>query len=162
MRSSKAQDTSSRKAPEPKLEKGGYGVAWLQSEAGGEGHVLREEPNGKPVERHPFDLEERTARFGEQAILLCKRVPSGPGNDRIIDQLVGSATSVGANYCEANEAVSKRDFRFSISRCKKEAKEAGHFLRMAATAEPSLTDEARRLFREARELQLIFSAMHRK
>ena len=112
--------------------------------------------------RHPFDLEERTARFGESIIAFCKKIPRGPNNDRLIDQLVGCGTSVGANYCEANEAVSRNDFRHTVSHCKKEAKEAGFFLRMVAASDPSLAEEARALYREAKELRLIFASMYRK
>jgi four helix bundle protein len=109
----------------------------------------------------PFDLEERTARFGEAVIKFCKKIPRGPDNDRIINQLVGSGTSVGANYCEADEAVSKKEFINKIGTCKKEAKEAKFFLRMAATSEPSLKNEARTLWREAKELHLIFAKIFR-
>ena len=109
----------------------------------------------------PFDLEERTAKFGEAVITFCKKIPRGPDNDRIIDQLVGSGTSVGANYCEADEAVSKKEFINKIGTCKKEAKEAKFFLRMAATSEPSLRNEARPLWREAKELHLIFAKIFR-
>jgi four helix bundle protein len=112
-------------------------------------------------ERHPFDLEERTSRFGEEIIRFLKRVPHGPDNNRLIDQLVGSATSVGANYCEANEGVSKKDFRNSIGRCKKEAKESKFFLPMIAASEASLAVDARRLYREAKELHLIFASIYR-
>src|SRR6266446_4167418 len=82
--------------------------------------ILKEESNAGTRSRHPFDLEERTARFGEAIIRFAKKIPRGPGNDRLIDQLVGCGTSVGANYCEANGHVSKKDFTHSISRCKKE------------------------------------------
>ena len=111
--------------------------------------------------RHPFDLEERTARFGEAVIRFLKKVPRGPNNDRLIDQLSGCGTSVGANYCEANEGVSKKDFRNIIGRCVKEAKETKFFLRMIATSEPVLAAEARQLFREAKELHLIFATIFR-
>jgi four helix bundle protein len=114
------------------------------------------------TERHPFDLEERTARFGEAVIRFLKKVPRRPHNDRLIDQLTGCGTSVGANYCEANEGVSKKDFRNIISRCRKEAKESKFFLRMIAAAEPELAGEARTLFREAKELHLIFCSIYRK
>jgi four helix bundle protein len=117
-------------------------------------------PNDGPA-RHPFDLEERTARFGEAIIRFAKRIPRGPTNDRLIDQIVGCGTSLGANYCEANEGVSKKDFRCIIGRCRKEAKETKFFLRMIAAAEPTLAPEARELFREAKELHLIFCAMFR-
>lgn len=114
-----------------------------------------------PVARHPFDLEERTARFGETIVRFAKKIPRHPANDRLTDQLVGCGTSVGANYCEANEGVSKKDFRFTIGRCKKESKETKFFLRMVAAAEPHLAAEARDLFREAKELHLIFCKMYR-
>ena len=120
--------------------------------------VLREDE----PERHPFDLEERTARFGEAVIRLLKKVRRDPGNNRLIDQLTGCATSVGANYCEASEKTSKRDFRNSVSRCAKEAKETKFFLRMLAAAEPSLAGEAREIWREAKQIHLIFCSMLRK
>jgi four helix bundle protein len=108
----------------------------------------------------PYDLQERTAQFGEAIIRFCKSMPRSPVNNRIIDQLVGCGTSIGANYCEADNSVSKKDFRNRIGTCQKEAKETKHFLRMAATAEPELAEEARRLWREARELHLIFCSIH--
>jgi four helix bundle protein len=132
----------------PELESGGW--------------VLNEAVTRASSGRHPFDLEERTARFGEAIIRFVKKIPRGPGNDRIIDQLVGCGTSVGANYCEANESYSKRDFLHSISRCSKEAHESKLFLRMAAGAEPKLVKEARILYREANELHLIFASIYRK
>jgi four helix bundle protein len=116
----------------------------------------------KGATRHPFDLEERTALFGEAIISFLKRIPRGPHNDRLIDQLTGCGTSVGANYCEANEGVSKKDFRNIIGRCRKEAKETKFFLRMIVAAEPTLSDEARVLYREAKELHLIFCSIYRK
>jgi len=113
------------------------------------------------VTRHPFDLEERTARFGEAIVRFGKKIPRHPAHDRLTGQLVACGTSVGANYCEANEGVSKKDFRFAIAPCKKEAKETKFFLRMVAVAEPCLAPEARDLFREAKELHLIFCKMYR-
>ena len=108
------------------------------------------------------DLEERTELFGEAIVRFAKKVPRGPGNNRLIDQLVGAGTSVGANYAEASETVSRKDFKYAISRCVKEAKETRFFLRMIAAAEPQLADEGRQLYREARELHLIFASMYRK
>jgi four helix bundle protein len=123
--------------------------------------VLKDEP-GRPEDgRHPFDLEERTARFGEAVVRLSKKIPRDPSNNRIIDQLVGCGTSVGANYREANGSFSKKDFHFSISRCVKESKETKFFLRMVAASEANLVEEARKLYREAHELHLIFATMYR-
>jgi four helix bundle protein len=123
---------------------------------------LNERPNGNGVAQRPFDLEERTAQFGETIVRFAKTIPRSPANDRLIDQLVGCGTSVGANYCEADERVSKKDFRCTIGRCVKEAKETKYFLRLIAAAEPKLTEEARRLYREAKELHLIFASIYRK
>lgn len=114
------------------------------------------------TQRHAFDLEERTAQFGETIIRFCKKIPRTPENDRLISQLAGCGTSVGANYCEANEGVSKKDFKNTIGRCVKEAKETKFFLRMVAASEPKLADEARKLYREAKELHLIFASIFRK
>ena len=114
-----------------------------------------------PAEK-PYDLEERTAQFGECVVRFPKKIPHGPGNNRLVDQLVGAGTSVGANYSEASEAVSRKDFKYAVSRCVKEAKETRFFLRMIAAAEPSLADEARQIHRECRELHLIFASMYRK
>jgi four helix bundle protein len=112
--------------------------------------------------RRPFELEERTAQFGEAVVRFAKKIPRHPANDRLISQLVGCGTSVGANYCEADERVSKKDSRNTIGRCVKEAKETKYFLRMVAASEPSLAFDARKLFREAKELHLIFASIYRK
>ncbi len=69
---------------------------------------------------------------------------------------------MGANYCEANEGVSKKDFHNTIGRCVKEAKETKFFLRMVVASEPQLTEAARALYREAKELHLIFASIFRK
>jgi four helix bundle protein len=121
-----------------------------------------ETPNGKGASKHPFDLEERTARFGEAIVRFSKKIPRDPTNNRLIDRLVGCGTSVGGNYCEANEGVSKKDFRHAISRCAKESKETKFFLRMVAASEPELADEAREHCRQAKELHLIFASILRK
>ena len=108
-----------------------------------------------------YDLEERTARFGEAIIDFAKKIPSGPLTDRIISQLVGAGTSVGANYDEADDAVSKKEFPKCIGTCKKEARESKHFLRMAARAVPKLKSDARERWLEARALHLIFAKIWR-
>jgi four helix bundle protein len=126
------------------------------------GSRLNEVSNGNNAGGRPFELAERTAQFGEAIVRFAKRIPRDPANDRLIAQLVGCGTSVGANYCEADERVSKKDFRNTIGRCVKEAKETKYFLRMIAAAEPRLAAEARDLFREAKELHLIFASIYRK
>ena len=122
----------------------------------GEG-VVREEPETTRV----YDLEERTALFGEAIIDFARTIPLDAVTNRIINQLVGSGTSVGANYVEADDAVSKKEFLKNIATCKKEIREAKHFLRMAGRAVPDLKPEARRLWLEARELHLIFAKIWR-
>jgi len=77
-------------------------------------------------------------------------------------QLVGAGTSIGANYCEADDGSSKKDFLNKICTCRKEARETKFFLRMVAAAEPDLKSEARVVWQEAKELHLIFSAIWRK
>ena len=123
---------------------------------------VMETSHGNGATRHPFDLEERTACFGEAIVGFAKKIPRSPANDRLVGQLVGCGTSIGANYCEANERVSKKDFRNTIGRCVKEAKETKYFLRLVAAAEPKLADKARVLYREAKELHLIFASMYRQ
>ena len=118
--------------------------------------------DGKSERDLAFDLEERTARFGEAVIQFAKKIPFNPINNRLIDQLVGAGTSVGANYCEANDAFSRKDFKHKIGTCRKEAKETQFFLRMIAIAEPGLKADAHALWLEARELNLIFSAIWRR
>jgi four helix bundle protein len=73
------------------------------------------------------DLEERTARFGEAVIDFAKKIPRDPVTERIITQLIGAGTSVGANYTEADDSVSKREFLKCIATCKKEARETKFF-----------------------------------
>ncbi len=106
-----------------------------------------------------YDLEERTARFGENIIAFAKRVTLNEITRPIVGQLVRSGTSVGANYCEADDAETKKDFRHKIAICKKESRETKHWLRMIVTAEPVLRDEAKILWQEAKELNLIFASI---
>src|SRR5262245_36908648 len=113
-------------------------------------------------DRPAYDLEERTAKFGEAIIGFCKRIKPTTITTRLIGQLVKSATSIGANYCEADDAVSKKEFRLKIATCKKESRETKHWLRMIAAADESVVDEARRHWQEAKELHLIFAAIWRK
>ncbi|PIR93800.1 four helix bundle protein [Candidatus Falkowbacteria bacterium CG10_big_fil_rev_8_21_14_0_10_39_11] len=106
-----------------------------------------------------YDLEERTASFGEQIIKLAKIIPYNPVTQRLIPQLVAAGTSIGANYCEADDAVSPKYFRNKIGFCKKESRETKHFLRMLKIATPRLNEEINILLQEARELNLIFNSI---
>lgn len=108
-----------------------------------------------------YDLEERTARFGENVIECCLTLPFTPVASPVITQLVAAGTSVGANYCEADEAESKKDFRHKVAICRKESKETKYWLRMIAKAVPAQKGSARELWKEAKELHLIFCAIIR-
>jgi len=122
-----------------------------------EDRFLHDEPT-----QRPFDLGERTARFGEDIIKFSLKITRSPVNDRLINQLVGAGTSIGANYSEADDSVSKKDFKNRIGTCRKESKETKYWLRMIAVAEPTMKAEARLLWQEAKELNLIFGAIWRK
>jgi four helix bundle protein len=163
----KAEDRRPKEGRSPKSEYCGTGEApnvcsdfwrWAEEEAT-EPLVLKDEP---VIPLTPEDLGERTARFGEAVIRFAKKIPRNAVNNRLIDQLVGAGTSVGANYCEADDAVSGKEFKQKIGTCRKESKESMFFLRMVATAENGLAAEARVLWREAKELNLIFGAIWRK
>jgi four helix bundle protein len=112
-----------------------------------------------PNAKKKYDLEERTARFGEAIIELVKTFPQDSINSPLISQIVRAATSIGANYMEADGAESKKDFQHKISICKKEAKETKHWLRMIAKANPGRRDECQKLLKEAQEFSLIFSSI---
>ncbi|MBI5457702.1 four helix bundle protein [Candidatus Kaiserbacteria bacterium] len=103
-----------------------------------------------------YDLEERTAVFGESVIGLCKQVRHDAVTKPIVNQLIRSGTSIGANYMEANGASSKRDFINKIFICKKEAQETKHWLRMLASCLPEKGVAIRTLWKECQELTLIF------
>jgi len=118
--------------------------------------------NQKPDDGHAFDLEERTAQFGEAVIHFARTIPKNPVTTPLISQFVRAGTSVGANYCEADDAASKKDFKNKICICRKEARETKLWLRLIAAAEPDLKTEARKLWQEAKELHLIFAAIWRK
>lgn len=109
-----------------------------------------------------YDLEERTAKFGENIIKFCRKIPRGPVTDPLIVQLVKCGTSTGANYCEADDAESKQDFKHKIGICKKETREAKHFIRMIVVACPNLKEEGRPLWQEAKELNLIFNSIYKQ
>ena len=115
-------------------------------------------------EKNPkrYDLEERTAKFGEDVVNFSKRIPVNLVTQRIIPQLIGSSTSIGANYCEADDAESGKDFKHKIGICKKEARETKHWLRIIATAVLELKEDARKLWQEAKELHLIFNTIYQK
>lgn len=119
-------------------------------------------PNEAKNPKSKYDLEERTAKFAEDVIELVKTLRENAINRPLISQVVRSSSSIGANYMEADAAESKKDFRHKIAICKKEAKETRHWLRLIAKANPECSDRCRKLWQEAHELLLIFSAILKK
>lgn len=109
-----------------------------------------------------FDLQERTAVFAEKTLLFCKKLPANVITKPIISQLVRSATSIGANYCEADNAASRNDFKYKIAICRKESRETQYWFRMMISVIPEMHAEASLLSFEAHELNLIFSSIIRK
>ncbi|MEK7634820.1 MAG: four helix bundle protein [Patescibacteria group bacterium] len=103
-----------------------------------------------------YDLEERTAKFGENVIEFCRSIQQDPIVKPLISQLIRSATSIGANYMEANQASSKKDFRNKIAISKKEANETKHWFRMIAKSNPENNPKCKELWKEAHEFVLIF------
>ena len=103
-----------------------------------------------------YNLEERTSIFGENIITFCASIKQDTITRPLISQLVRSGTSIGANYCEANNASSKKDFRNKIFICKKEAQETKYWLRMVAKCIPDRKEELRKYWQETQELTMIF------
>lgn len=105
---------------------------------------------------HAYDLEERTEKFGEDVVEFCNKLRPSIVSSPLIGQLVRSATSIGANYMEANNASSKKDFRNKIYTCKKETEESKHWLRMLAKCYLEHKERLRAFWKEAQELVKIF------
>lgn len=110
-----------------------------------------------------FDLEERTYTFAKDVALFCKGLPRTMSNIEYQKQVIRSSGSVGANYIEANESLSKKDFLLRVKICRKEAKEAAYWLRLLIETNDSLVeDRGLTLVRESTELKKIFSAVIEK
>lgn len=104
-----------------------------------------------------FNLEARTIKFSGDIIVFLKLLTKDQINNPLVNQLVRSATSIGANYCEATGSSSKKDFKSKIYICKKECKETKYWLEIIAKANPEHKEICRKLWQEAQELTLIFS-----
>ena len=109
-----------------------------------------------------FDLEERTFAFAKHSRTLVKRLSKTIGNVEDSRQLIRSSGSVGANYIEANESLSKKDFVLRIKICRKEAKESRYWLRLIEATDETIAAERDLLVQEAQELMNIFGAIVRK
>lgn len=104
-----------------------------------------------------YDLEARTREFSKKLIRLVKLLVINDINRNVISQLLRSSTSVGANYCEANAASSKKDFRNKIFICRKEIQETKYWIELLAEIEPDYKNNLRIIWKEAHELTLIFN-----
>ena len=114
-----------------------------------------------PRDRGEFDLAERTAKFGEAFIRFCSRIRRNAITSPLISQLVRAGASIGSNYCEADEAGTKKEFKYRISVCCRESRETKYQLRMIVAAVPDKAEEARVLWKEADELNRIFATIFR-
>lgn len=106
-----------------------------------------------------YDLEERTSKFSIRIIKFSKQTKINFLNKPLFIQLIKSATSIGANYCEADEAESKKDFKHKIGICKKEARETCYWLKLIANALPIHKEKLKIFYQESKELRLIFNAI---
>lgn len=104
-----------------------------------------------------YDLEDRTRKFSFSVIDLLMKVSRNEINRNLISQLIRSATSVGANYREANGASSRSDFRNKIHICRKEIQETKYWIEMVSKSNPEEIEKLRNLWKEAHELTLIFN-----
>ena len=112
--------------------------------------------NPKPI----YDLEERTFQFAKAVRLFVKTLPKTIANIEDGKQLIKSSGSVGANYREANESLSKKDFKMRIKISRKESKESAYWLRLIhETNNLKNADDAKSLIQEANELKKIFSSI---
>jgi four helix bundle protein len=115
------------------------------------------------AESKPYDLEERTLRFAKKVRLFIKKLPKTIANFEDGKQLVKASGSIGANYIEANEALSKKDFVMRIKICRKEAKESRYWLKLIDICEETELENNRKdLEGEATELMNIFGSILRK
>ena len=110
-----------------------------------------------------FDLEERTYSFAKRICFFCKKLPRTISNIEYVKQIIRSSSSIGANYIEANEAFSKKDFNMRIKICRKESKESVYWLKLIMeTNDNRFKEEGEELGQEATELKKIFSSIIEK
>ncbi len=109
-----------------------------------------------------YNLNKRTINFSKNILDFCKNLNNNQITKPLILQLIRSATSIGANYMEADEACSKKDFINKIFISIKETKETKYWLEIIAHTVPEIKEQARYLWREAHELNLIFATIIRK
>jgi len=118
---------------------------------------MTKNPNSKR-----YDLEERTLKFAKEVIAFVKTIPKTTANVEIVKQVIRSSSSVGANYIEANESLSKKDFVMRIKICRKEAKESIFWFKLIETKTPESERKRKELIEEATQLVKIFSSIVEK
>jgi four helix bundle protein len=112
------------------------------------------------TETNKYDLEERTYRFAKEVTLFCKKLPYNSSNREYMTQIIRSSSSVGANYIEANEALSRKDFLMRVKICRKEAKESAYWLKLIIETNPAdFIKEGTILKDESIELKKILSSI---
>ncbi|HBK34146.1 TPA: four helix bundle protein [Candidatus Uhrbacteria bacterium] len=109
-----------------------------------------------------YDIKSRTNEFGKNIIEFVKKVPQNIISKPLISQLVKSGTSVGANYCEADNASSRKDFIHKFFIAKKEAEETKYWLKMVSVAQPEQNESIQKLWQEVKEIHLILHAIIQK
>ena len=119
---------------------------------------MNEEQSNNSTNRYR-ELENRTTEFAKRVVRLCKALPRDRINNRLVDQIIRSAGSVGANYREANEALGKKDFIYRLRIARKEAKETHHWFELIEEANPNFSKRMKDLFQEIQELRNILSSI---
>ena len=109
-----------------------------------------------------YDLEDRTLEYGKRIIRMCQTLPRNTINFKLIDQIIRSGTSMGANYREANETETKKDFKYRIRICRKEGKETIYWLNLIIEANSNLKERIMPLSQETVELVKIFASILEK
>jgi len=109
-----------------------------------------------------YDLEIRTLEFAKTIIRLCKKLPIDRINNRLADQVIRSGASIGANYREANETDTKKDFKNKIRIGKKEAKETIYWLELIIETNPNHRNEVSVVLEESKQLMKILAAIYAK
>jgi len=114
------------------------------------------------IQNSRYDLEDRTLLFSKDIISLIRILSKNVINLKLIDQLIRSATSIGANYREANETETKKDFKFRIRICRRECKETIYWLNLLSDANENFEERIKSQIGEATELMKIFATIAEK
>lgn len=127
-----------------------------------EAQSSKQNSNGKAQIPKRYDLAERTIKFAKEVSIFASKIAKTMSNIEYLKQLIRSSSSVGANYIEANEALSSKDFYFRIKISRKEAKESHYWLQLIQAGRQDTENERLRLKQEALELTKIFGSISRK